>query len=301
MRIVTRPDFDGVVCAALLYEAEDITGPVKWIEPNDLQKGLVEIFPQDILANLPFHPNCALWFDHHYTNKPALPFKGDFRLTPSAARLVFEYYREKFHRDYSYVVDMADKIDSAKLSLEEVLHPENHPYVILSMTLSGWEKADEPYWNRMVQLIRENNSQTAMQEPEVIRRCRKVVDENQRFKGILQTHTRVIDHVSVTDFRSLPDSLRGNRFLVYSLFPQTVVAVRVRYNKDEPDKVTIGVGHSIFLSGCNVNVGLMLSRFGGGGHRGAGSCTVGADKADETLAAILDILLKNEPNESPSP
>ncbi len=69
MRIVTRPDFDGIVCAVLLTEALAIQQPVKWIEPSALQRGLVEIREGDILANLPYNDKCTLWFDHHYTNR----------------------------------------------------------------------------------------------------------------------------------------------------------------------------------------------------------------------------------------
>ena len=82
MRIVTRPDFDGIVCAVLLYEALQIDEPVKWVEPNDLQKGRVNIHNQDVIANLPYDENCALWFDHHYTNRINTSFKGAFKIAP---------------------------------------------------------------------------------------------------------------------------------------------------------------------------------------------------------------------------
>jgi len=94
MRIVTRPDFDGVVCAALLYEAEKITEPVKWVRPNDVQKGRVDIRKGDIMANLPYDERCSLWFDHHYSNRINRPFKGAFKLAPSAAGVIFEYYKD---------------------------------------------------------------------------------------------------------------------------------------------------------------------------------------------------------------
>ena len=84
MRIVTRPDFDGVVCAALLYEAENVTKPVKWVEPNDMQKGLIDVQDGDIIANLPYHEGCSLWFDHHHTNRIETPFKGVFKIAPYA-------------------------------------------------------------------------------------------------------------------------------------------------------------------------------------------------------------------------
>ena len=101
MRIVTRPDFDGIVCAVLLYEALDIKEPVVWVEPNHVQKGLVNIQNEDIIANLPYNAGCALWFDHHFTNQIDTPFKGAFQIAPSAAGIIFQYYQSSFQRDYS--------------------------------------------------------------------------------------------------------------------------------------------------------------------------------------------------------
>jgi nanoRNase/pAp phosphatase (c-di-AMP/oligoRNAs hydrolase) len=128
-------------------------------------------------------------------------------------------------------------------------------------------------------------------------RLQKVTEQNKKFKTILEKITTVNAHVSLTDFRSFEKTPVGNRFLVYSLFPETVVNIRIRNDAQDKDKVIIGVGHSIFNRNCNVNVGLMLSRFGGGGHRGAGSCTVPADAADTSVSEILDTLLKNQSGE----
>ena len=50
MRIVTRPDFDGIVCAMLIRAAEPIDQPIKWAAPNDMQKGRVAITADDIIA-----------------------------------------------------------------------------------------------------------------------------------------------------------------------------------------------------------------------------------------------------------
>ena len=91
MRIVTRPDFDGVVCAVLLSDALKIKEAVKWVEPNAVQRGLVEIRKGDIIANLPYHDRCTLWFDHHYTNRIYRSFNGAFEIAPSAAGIIFKY------------------------------------------------------------------------------------------------------------------------------------------------------------------------------------------------------------------
>ncbi len=297
MRIVTRPDFDGIVCAVLLYEALDIKEPTLWVEPNDVQKGWVDIQNQDIIANLPYDKRCALWFDHHFTNEIDQPFQGDFRIAQSAARIIFEYYQSGFRRDYSKLVKAADKIDSANLTLDEVLHPENDPYVLLSLTVSNEVQANEPYWNMLVALFREQDIQQILTNVEVKQHCQDVVSQNDRYVDFLNQHTVLNRHVSITDFRSFDRPPVGNRFLVYSLFPETAVNVRIRYEDRNKDMVVINLGHSIFNPGCNVNVGLMLAQFGGGGHRGAGSARVPRPQADEIIFQIVDQLIANQNNE----
>jgi len=297
MRIVTRPDFDGVVCAALLYETEDITEPVKWVEPSDIQKDMIEIRTGDIIANLPYNEKCSLWFDHHYTNIISKSFNGVFKIAPSAAGIVFGYYQNKLKQDYSKLIKETDKIDSADLSMDEVLHPENYPYILLSMTISGRSKADEAYWNRVVDLIRMFEIGTIINDQGVKERCRTVNSNNKKYKKLLKKYTQIKNNVSITDFRSLNEIPDGNRFLAYSLFPESVVNVKIRYDDKERQMIALSIGHSIFNKNCNVNVGLLLSGFDGGGHHGAAACRFHVSKADDYIRKIIEILLKNEPNE----
>ena len=298
MRIVTRPDFDGIVCAVLLYEVEDITEPVKWVEPNDMQNCRVEVRSSDIIANLPYNENCALWFDHHYTNRIDAPFDGAFRRSASAARIIFEYYKSKFTKDFRSLVEAADRIDSAELSLDEVLHPEKYDYVMLSLTITNQDEPDEAYWNRLVQLLRQEKIGDVMQDPEVRRRCEETVAQNKDYQQLLKQYTRMQGPVAVTDFRPLGKAPVGNRFLVYSLFPEAVVHARIRCDAKNPDRVVVNVGHSIFNRNCKVNVGLLLSEFNGGGHPGAGSCRFAAEKAEIYLPKIIAALVRNQPLES---
>lgn len=300
MRIVTRPDFDGVVCAVLLSETNPITEPINWVEPDDMQKNEVEVRTGDIIANLPYHKNCSLWFDHHYTNQIKEKFEGAFRIAPSAAGVVFDYYLSRGHvfsRDYTRLIAETDKIDSANLSLEEVLHPEEHPFVILSMTVSNRRTSDKPYWNNLVELLGKHDIHAVLREADVKDKCQTAVARNKSYKIYLTDNTRMIGHISLTDFRGFSETPFGNRYLVYALFPDAVVNVQIRLAPEKKEKVIIGVGHSIFNPHCRVNVGKMLSAFGGGGHRGAGSCTVPFTQAEECLQAIIDILSKNESNE----
>ena len=298
MRILTRPDFDGVVCAALLFEAENIIEPVKWVEPNDMQRGLVDVRQGDIIANLPYDNRCTLWFDHHDTNRIDKPFKGAFKIAPSAAGVIFNHYKDRFKHDYIELIKKTDKIDSADLSLDEVLYPEKYGVVLLSMTVLGRDEYDELYWNRLVHLLRKFEIDEVLKHPEVKARCNAVVEKNKIYKDILKQHTKLKGHVSITDFRSLPKTPTGNRFLVYSMFSKAVVSVKIRYDDEDKKRVAVSVGHSIFNRKCRVNVGRMLSAFEGGGHRAAASCRFGAGKADDYIPKIIDILLKNEDNEN---
>jgi oligoribonuclease NrnB/cAMP/cGMP phosphodiesterase (DHH superfamily) len=298
MRIVTRPDFDGIVCAVLLFEALDIKDPVIWVEPNHLQKGLVDIQNKDIIANLPYDDRCALWFDHHYTNQIDTLFRGAFEIVPSAARIIFDYYKNRLQRDYGELVQAADKIDSADLTLDEVLHPENYPYVLLSLTVSNDDQPNAPYWNKLVELFRKYDIRQVLKDQEVKQHCQSVVAHNDRYLDFLKKHTLLNQNVSITDLRTLDKPPRGNRFLVYSLFPGSIVNMRIRYEDKNKEMIVVNVGHSIFNPNCNVNVGLMLAHFEGGGHRGAGSTRFHVSKADEYIPDIIDILLKNENNEN---
>ncbi len=292
MRVVTRPDFDGVVCAALLMDALEITLPVLWVQPSDMQHGRVDVRTGDVVANLPYHENCLLWFDHHYSNTPSKPVEGAFKIAPSAAGVVHEFYRYKLDRDYTELIHHTDRIDSANLTLDEILHPENYPYVLLSMTIVDREPGESSYWEHLITLLRSRSIDQIMDDPQVKTRCHRVVAANAAYEKALVANTTMTGHVSVTDFRHLHPAPNGNRFLVYSLFPDCTVNVKILF--EEKHQASIRVGHSILNRGCRVNVGAMLSAFGGGGHRGAGACRFDRDKAPDYLRQVIDILLKND-------
>ncbi len=294
MRIVTRPDFDGVVCAVLLYETQPIDDPILWAQPNDMQRGIVKIQAGDIIANLPYHPKCTLWFDHHYSNRIDTAFEGSFEIMPSAAGVIYKYYQERIGAKYEDLVKAADKIDSADLTLEEIQRPENHPFILLSMTIFGRIESEQPFWNHLVDLLRRHSIDRVLSDPEVDKRCHMVIEDNKAYKKYLQKHTTCIDQISITDFRSLTPVPDGNRFLIYSLFPETIANVKVYYDLD---KTIVKLGHSIINRNCNVNVGKLLAQFNGGGHRGAGACRFDKSHTDKYLPKIVKALRQNLKND----
>ena len=294
MRIITRPDFDGIVCAVLLKEVMGRQTPVQWAEPAEIQNGQTHCGPQDVVANLPLPDRCAIWFDHHISNEPRIPFKGIFRVAPSAAALVYEYYGDRIDSRFGHLVQQADKIDAAQLVLDEIVHPEQYPYVLLSMTICHHQASDLAYCDHLVKLLGSCTMEELLADPQVRKRCDQTIKANQEYREHLKRHTKVRGIVTVTDFRGMQPVPDGNRFLVYSLFPETVVNVKLFH---EGDLAVLKLGHSIVHRGCHVNVGQLLARYGGGGHRGAGACRFEPQRTDAILAEILKVLEKNEPED----
>jgi hypothetical protein len=320
MRLVTRADFDGLVCGALLTKFETIDAYL-FVEPKFMQDGLVEIRAGDIIANLPYHPNCTLWFDHHITNttpdfaKPIVLGKGGFRLAPSAARVVYEYYKELSNQQpmgsgeerttrltdneiiafldserINYLLHETDRIDAGKLEPEDVLDPQG--YVLVSMTTDGRNAGDEPYWLRIIELLRDASLEEVLRDPEVSRRCQRIRDEQVQLRKLLLARTVIKGNVIYVDLRGIQEIPDGNRFLIFTLFPQGDIQVKVADDKQRENTTSISVGYNIFNTTSNVNVGELLSHYGGGGHKVVGSCRVPNDQAErairEIVAAVTD-------------
>jgi hypothetical protein len=317
--LVTRADFDGLVCGALITKFEKIDSYL-FVEPKFMQDRLVEVHSGDIIANLPYHPNCTLWFDHHITNtmpefdRPIVPGKGGFRLAPSAARVVYEYYTElAANRDpavgaqqaaeierflttdrMKYLLQEADKIDAGQLTREDVMNPQG--YVLISMTTDGRYAEDEPYWRRIIDLLRDQNLEETLQDPEVASRCQRVLDYQEKLRAILLKNTTLKGNVIYVDLRPVHDMPDGNRFLLFTLFPQGNIAVKVSYDTQRENTTAISVGYNIFNKTSSVNVGELLQRYGGGGHRVVGSCRVPNDQAEQAIKEILAAVTEQEGN-----
>ncbi|MBF0257869.1 MAG: exopolyphosphatase [Desulfamplus sp.] len=304
MRIVTRPDFDGIVCAVIILEAHQKELPLVWLEPSQVQNGNADIKQGDIMANLPFDPRCSVWFDHHVSNSTQFTdyisnsnnrlIEGAFKIAPSAAGVVYQYYREqgKVTRDFDELIRETDVIDAATLSMDQVLYPQNYPFILLSMTVKNRDDSDPPYWNRLVHLLRQKNIDQILTDGDVKKRCTKVIDENIAYADILKRYTQIHGNISVTDFRSLDRAPSGNRFLTYSLFPNCVASVKIRYDDRDRNIVLVSIGRSIFKDGFNLNIGKLLSKYGGGGHTGAGGCSMDASCAQSNIEEILDIMME---------
>lgn len=300
MRLVTRGDLDGLTSAVIITMKEAV-GEILLIHPQDITDRAVDIRPDDILANLPYDPRAGMWFDHHLltdsNQKPGPDFKGRYRIAPSAARLVYEYYLEKEPDDpallrLARLVDETDRLDAAQLTPDDVENPRD--YILLGYTIdsrTGLGSFDE-YFNKLVEWLKTMSIEEVLQQPEVRERIDRIRSESADFKRLLSRNSFQINNVVVTDLREIERLPAGNRFLVYTLFPEANVSLRVHWGPRD-DTVIAAVGHSIFNRTCNTSVGDLMSKFGGGGHKGAGTCVLPLERAADAIDEILFELQAN--------
>jgi hypothetical protein len=248
------------------------------------------------MANLPYNPNCGLWFDHHELTdsnlKPPPDFRGSHAIEPSVARVVYNYYSSEELKKYSHLVAETDRFDSANLSIMDVAAPRGVillGFVIDPRTgLGGFKE----FFIKLVGWLKEHEIDAVMALPEVAERVRQYEETNRTFKDVLKENSSVDGNVIVTDFRNMEKIPVGNRFLVYTAYPVCNVSVRVQWGPRK-EFAAVTIGRSIFNKTCTTNIGRLCSDFGGGGHKGAGGCVLKPETADEQLKEIIERLKKN--------
>lgn len=200
--------------------------------------------------------------------------------------MIYDYYSDSQLADFEELVKITDRIDSAQLTMDEVKNPED--YVLVSMTIEGKRFQDEPYWLRLIELIQKNDIVELMSDPEVDKRCSDYMYNNQEYGQAINLYSDMEENVLVTDFRKVWHGEPGNRFLAYTLFPKSDIWVKAMDHPNDPEKAHISVGHSIFNRTSQVNVGELMAKYGGGGHKGAGSCRPLKTESDRVLREIVE-------------
>ena len=298
-RLVTRSDFDGLVCAVLLRELaliDDIT----FVHPKDMQDGKVAITGNDITTNLPYVEGVHLAFDHHLSETLRLEKKIDNYIidpdAPSTSRVLYNYYggKAKFPNVPVEIVAAVDKADSAQFTEEEILQPKG--WILLHFIMdprTGLGRFHDfriSNYNLMLDLIGHcQNYQVAeiLQLPDVKERMDIYFEYQEKFKDQLKRCSKVYDNLVVLDLRDEDVVYPGNRFMIYALFPQCNISIHVMWGKQKQNTV-FAVGKSIFNRTSKTNIGELMLIYGGGGHANAGTCQANTDQADDVLKELIE-------------
>ncbi len=296
-RLVTRSDFDGLVCAVLL-KTLDLIDDITFVHPKDVQDGAVEVTSRDILTNLPYAPAAHLVFDHHHSEtlrNGSAPNHVIDAAAPSAARVVYDHFGgpAAFPGVSDELMRAVDQADSADYSLEEILRPEGWTllnYLMDSRTgLGRFRDFRISNYQLMMELIDEVIARSDVEDilalPDVAERVQLYREQSELFVRQLNRVSTVRGDLVVVDLRDEDVIHAGNRFVVYALFPQCRVSAHVIWGKQQQNTV-LAVGKSILDRTSPVDIGALMLSYGGGGHRNAGTCQVGHHEAERVLDEI---------------
>ncbi|QDS86820.1 hypothetical protein EC9_09950 [Rosistilla ulvae] len=298
-RLLTRSDFDGLVCAILLKEL-GILGDIKFVHPKDVQDGVVDVTENDILTNLPYVNGCHLCFDHHSSEaiRNNEPHGEDYILIPgadSAARVVYDYYggKERFPGIGEDMMQAVDKADSAKFDLEEVLNPSG--WGLLSFLMDArtglgrfhdFRIANYQLMMDLIDCCKNYSIEQILELPDVQERVEIYRAHENLAKKQIRRCSTVYGNLVVLDLRDEKTIYATNRFTIYSLFPECNISMHVLWGKMQQNTV-FTIGKSIFDRSCSTDVGELCLKYNGGGHTAAGTCQV----AHEDSARVLDELI----------
>lgn len=301
MRLVTRSDFDGLACGALLKEA-GVIDHWKFAHPKDLQDGLIEVTQDDCLANVPFVEGCGLWFDHHSSEFERIElegkYKGESRIAPSCARIIYEYYggKETFPQ-FDDMMEAVDKVDSGNLTKEEILNPKGWILIGFLMDprtgLGRWREFTISNYQLMEKLIDACHSMTTSEIlalPDVIERINVYQEQTEKFIEMVKKYTRVEKDVIISDLRGVNPIYTGNRFLIYSLYPEQNISAWI-VNGKGGHGCSVAVGYSILNRTATLDVGKLMLKYGGGGHKAVGTCQFSDETMDENVPKLLKELV----------
>ena len=301
MRLVTRSDFDGLICGFLLREIGLIDSWI-YVHPKDLQDGLFAAEANDILCNVPYVPGCGLWFDHHSSEheRNNVEFEGCSRLAPSCARVIYEYYggAERFPTREE-MIHFADRIDSGNLTREEIQNPTG--WILLGFLtdprtgLGRFRQFTISNYQLMDKFLSEcylDSSDKILAMPDVQERVQLYNEQTELFREMLIKYSYTEEHLLVTDLRDVDTIYTGNRFYVYSLFPETSISLWIIDGRQKLNTV-ISCGHSILNRTSLTNVGSLMLRYGGGGHPQVGTCQVPHENAEQSIKEIKQAILKD--------
>ena len=303
MRLVTRSDFDGLVCAMILKECK-LVDEIKFVHPKDVQDGKVDLNENDITTNLPYDPRVALCFDHHESelsrNSDAVGsgkwiIEGEAK---SAARVVHNYYKDKYdlHRISDEIMTAVDKGDSADFTIDEVKDPKD--WVLMNFLMDARTGLGRFHdfrisnYDLMMQLIDfclDHPIEDVLKLPDVQERVDMYFKQQEQFKAQLEKVSKQIGRCVVVDLRDQDPIYTGNRFFIYTMYPDAYFSIHVAWGFRKQNTAVM-IGKSIFKDSPDVdkNIGDITLKYGGGGHKNAGTCQLDNDKVDELLPDILD-------------
>jgi nanoRNase/pAp phosphatase (c-di-AMP/oligoRNAs hydrolase) len=304
-RLITRSDFDGLVCAALLRELQ-MLDDITFVHPKDMQDGLIDVTSRDIITNLPYVQDCHLCFDHHCSEavRNGSVVRQNYIMDPdadSSARVVYGYFggAERFTNISTEMMEAVDIADSARFSRDEILDPRD--WVMLNFIMDprtglgrfrDFRISNYQLMLALVDYCRTHSIDEILSLPDMRERIDLYNSQREAFLEQIARCSGVYGNVVVLDYRNEDIIYSGNRFLVYALFPECNISIHLLRSR-QADTTVLAMGKSILSRTNPVDIGGLCLQHGGGGHAAAGTCQIPANEADALVPTIVQSLDKS--------
>ncbi len=298
-RLVTRSDFDGLVCAVLLKKV-GIIEEIKFVHPKDMQDGKIPVSAHDITTNLPYVEGVHLAFDHHMSETIRNTGERSNHIidpdAPSAARVVYRHYggESTFPAEWNEMMAAVDKADSAQYHVDEILNPSGWTLMNFLMDartgLGRFREFRISNYQLMMELIEKCiclSIEEIIALPDVQERVNLFQEHAELAKKQIQQCSRVYDNLVVLDLRNEETIYAVNRFMIYALYPECNMSIHVLWGLKKQNTV-FAIGKSIVNRSSAINIGELCLAYGGGGHHNAGTCQIENDMANETLNEVIE-------------
>ena len=299
-RLVTRSDFDGLVCAMLLKQM-DMIDDILFVHPKEMQDGNVPVTDRDITTNLPYVPGAGMVFDHHSSELIRMGGEkpDNYIIDPeadSAARVVYDHFggKERFPNVSEDIMTAVDKADAARFSDDDILYPKGWDLLSFLMDprtgLGNFKTFTISNYDLMMALIdycADHTVEEILALPDVKERVDLYFNQESKHRTQIQAHGKLTNNLIVLDFKYVDTVYAGNRFTVYALFPQCNISMHVLWGADR-SKTVFALGKSIFNRTSKTDIGALCLEYGGGGHHGAGTCQVNNEDANRVRQELID-------------
>jgi len=294
-RLVTKCDIDGMTSGLLLKELDLVDG-VLFCQARDIETAAVRITENDITAGLPCRESACLAFDHYRNTGAAGGHVVVDTAMLSTSRVIYNHFgAQRLRRIPGELLQVVDKVISAEVTLDDILYPSG--WMLLAQLIdqrTGLDRyarftmSNAGLIEALMEWCRDATVWELLSLPPVEERNACYFGCVEAYKAQLLRCASVHKNLVVVDLRREATIYPGNRFMLYALFPECNVSLQIMRHHAGAGTCFVA-GKSFLDRSLDLDIGSIMKRHGGDGHRNAGACEVAREQAD----AVADSLIRS--------
>lgn len=302
-RLLTRSNFDGLVCAVIMQHM-DLVQEIEFVHPKDMQDGKIPVSGRDVTTNLPYVPGVYMAFDHHASEVTRVGKPANYitdPTAPSAARVLYNYYggKKNLPKITDELMDAVDKSDSGRFTRQEIIDPQGWnmlSFIMDARTGLGrfhdFRIGNKDLMKALIEMIRNQQIEWILAQPDVKERVNLYRSQRDLSAKQLKRCGKMHGNLLLLDLRNEETIYAGNRFMPYALFEQANISMHVMWGK-EKQNVVFACGKSVLKRDSKTDIGELMLKYDGGGHKAAGTCQIAVKDAERVMKELVAAIKKD--------